>query len=376
MGDKPLERGRAWVEIDLEALKHNLADVRSTLPRGCEVMAVVKANAYGHGVERIAACLVGEGIKTFAVATVAEGVQLRGFVTDGDILVMGFTHPADARFLYDSKLSQLVVDSAYAKALNKTGYLLRVHVAIDTGMHRLGMEPSGFSEIESIYNFENLIVDGIATHLASPDSMEQRDIDFTNTQMESFNKVLCNLKDKRYKVGKIHAQSSYGIYNYPEMACDFVRPGIMLYGVKSQDDETKIKTGLKPVLSLRAIIAQVRWIGAGESVSYGRLYTSVKPIKLATVNAGYADGIPRQMTGNGGQCIVNGIRVPIIGRICMDMLMLDVTDVENVAAGDVATIIGKDKNEEIRCEEVAAASGTITNDILSGLGERLPRIYL
>jgi len=149
----------------------------------------------------------------------------------------------------------------------------------------------------------------------------------------------------------------------------------MLYGVQSVFDETKIKTDLRPVLSLKAFIAQVRWIEAGESVSYGRLYTADKPAKIATVCVGYADGIPRQMTGKGVMCLVNGKKVPIIGRICMDMIILDVTGLENAAAGDIATIIGKDENEEIRCEEIAEAAGTITNDVLSGLGHRLPRIY-
>ena len=376
MAKKPLERGRAWIEIDLDALAYNLSEIRSKLPPGCEVMAVVKANAYGHGVERVAVRLVSEGINSFAVATLAEGIQLRGYTSDSEILVLGYTKPEDAIHLSDNKLSQLVVDSAYAEELKNTGCTLRVHIAIDTGMHRLGIEPSNLPEIENIFKYKNLSVEGVATHLASPDSLDENDISFTNGQMEKFFEVINRLRDKGCSIGKIHAQSSYGIYNYPDLKCDYVRPGIMLYGVKSQDDDTKIKTDLRPVLSIRAVIAQVRWIGAGESVSYGRLYTTEKPVKLATVSIGYADGIPRQMTGNGGYCIVKGLKAPVIGRICMDMLMLDVTDIEHVEAGDIATIIGKDGNKEIRCEEVAAASGTITNDILSGLSGRLPRIIL
>jgi len=194
--------------------------------------------------------------------------------------------------------------------------------------------------------------------------------------MEKFFNVVQKLKEKGYNVGKLHAQSSYGIYNYPEIMCDYVRPGIMMYGVKSLNEGTKVEPDLRPVLSLRAVIAQVRWIGAGESVSYGRLYTAERPVKIATVSIGYADGVPRQMTGNGGNCIVKGKKVPIIGRVCMDMIMLDVTDVENVEAGDIATLIGSDGDEMISCEDVAEASDTITNDLLSGLGGRLPRIYL
>ena len=376
MGDKPLERGRAWIEVDLDALAFNLADIRSNIPDGCQVMAIIKSNAYGHGIKQVTERLVIEGVHAFAVATVVEGVQLREYIPDEEILVLGYTSPMDARYLSINKLAQLVVDGTHAKALNDAGHTLRVHIAVDTGMHRLGMEPTCFAEIENIFSYENLIVEGIATHLASPDSLNEDDINFTNAQMEKFFTVVRKLKDKGHNVGKLHAQSSYGIFNYPGIKCDYVRPGIMLYGVQSQNDDTKIKTKLHPMLSLRASIAQVKWIGAGESVSYGRLYTTDKPTKIATVNIGYADGLPRQMTGNGGKSIVNGQKVSIIGRICMDMIMLDVTDIENVEAGDVATIIGKDGNEEIRCEEVAAAAGTITNDILSGLSERLPRIYL
>jgi len=373
---KTSERSRAWVEIDLNALALNIADIRSKIPDGCDIMAIVKANAYGHGADKVADRLVSEGIDSFAVATVVEGVQLRKRVPHGDVLVLGYTQQKDALYLKDNRLSQLVVDGAHAKLLNDSGYMLHVHLAIDTGMHRLGMEPSNFAEIESVFNQKNLVVDGIATHLASSDSLFEGDIDFTNAQMDKFYMVVHKLRDKGYDVGKLHAQSSYGIYNYPDLKCDYVRPGIMMYGVQSQNDDTKIKTKLHPVLSLRAVIAQVRWIGAGESVSYGRLFTADKPTKLATVCIGYADGFPRQLTGNGGKSIVKGKKVPIIGRICMDMIMLDVTDIEHVEAGDIATLIGKDGNEEIRCEEVAAAAGTITNDILAGLGERLPRIYL
>ena len=376
---KPMSRphiyGRAWVEIDMEALSFNVADIRAKSSDSCEMMAVLKADAYGHGVERVAKRLLREGVKTFAVATVAEGVKLRGIVPEGDILVLGCAHTDDAGCLFDYNLSQLVVDDVHAKALNGTGYRLRIHVAVDTGMHRLGIEPDNFAEIEKLFNYENLTVIGTGTHLASPDSFEAGDIEFTNLQMERFYTVVKKLRDKGYNVGKLHAQSSYGIYNYPEIECDYSRPGIMLYGVQSQADETKVKTDLRPMLSLKADISQVRHIKAGESVSYGRLFTADKSMKIATVGIGYADGIPRQMTGKNGMAIVSGVKVPIIGRICMDMLMLDVTDVTDVKTGDIATFIGKDGAEEIRAEELAAAAGTITNDILSRLGNRLPRVY-
>jgi len=370
------ECGRAWVEIDLDALAYNVAELRSRFPSGCELMAVVKADAYGHGAERVVTRLWHEGVRTFAVATVGEGVSLRESGLDGNILVLGYTHPNDAGLLADYNLSQLVVDGAYSKELNNTGHKINVHIAIDTGMHRLGIQFSDFDIIESVYAQKNLTVEGVATHFASSDSLDGSDVKFTEMQMGRFLTVVDRLKAKGYNTGKIHTQASYGIYNYPDMQCDYARAGIAMYGVMSHDDETKLIPELHPVMSIKALIAQVRWISAGESVSYGRSFTANKPIKLATVCIGYADGIPRQMSGNGGVCIVHGCKAPIVGRICMDMLMVDVTEIENVAAGDVVTVIGKDGGEEIRCEEVAAASGTITNDILCRMGGRLPRVYI
>jgi len=376
MADRPLDRGRAWIEIDLKALGHNIKDIRKNTPPGCEIMAVVKANAYGHGVKEIAGYLSKNEIKAFAVATVTEGIQLRECVPNAEILILGCTHPKDAKFLTKNNLTQLVPDSAYAKALNETNNKINIHIAIDTGMHRLGIEPSGFKEIEDIFKYKNLKVKGIATHLASPDSFEKSEIDFTNKQLEMFDNLVKKLKSKGYNPGKLHSQSSYGIYNYPKIKSDYIRPGVMMYGIKSQNGETKIKTDLNPVLSLKAIIAQTKWIDPGESVSYSRSFTATKRMKTATVCIGYADGFPRHASGKNVNALVNGIKVPVIGRICMDMLILDITEAATTEAGDTATFIGKDGKEEIRCEDLAEAAGTITNDILAGLSERLPRICI
>ena len=372
---KPNERGRAWVEIDLDALSHNAASLRSLLPDGCDLMAVVKADAYGHGADAVARRLERDGVGAFAVATLNEGIRLRERGITGEILVLGYTHPADAVFLNNCRLSQLVVDGAHARALDESGYRLRVHIALDTGMHRLGIEPANLEEIRSVFACKNLAVEGLATHTAAADSLEKDDVEFTELQYRSFLAAADELKGMGYDIGRLHAQPTHGLLNYPEAKFDYARVGIALYGVMSSSDDTVIKPSLRPVLALRAIVAQVRWIGAGQSVSYGRAYRTDRPVKLATVDIGYADGVPRQMSGGGGACIVKGRRAPIVGRICMDMLMLDVTGIDPVAAGDIVTLIGRDGDEEVRCEDFAEASGTITNDILSRLGRRLPRLY-
>ena len=369
---KPSEDRRAWAEVNLSALAHNAAELRSRLSNGCEMMAVVKSNAYGLGLEKVASVLRRENVGAFAVSTVEEGVRLRESGIAGEILILGCTHYSDAKYISDFGLSQLAADGNHAMELDSTGYKLRVHIAVDTGMHRLGVQPSDFDEIESIFKCENLTVAGIASHLASSDIID--DSEFTNLQIESFFRVVKALKAKGYDTGKTHIQTSYGIYNYNEVKCDYARAGIALYGVMSHDINTRIKPALRPALSLRARIAAVRQIKAGESVSYGRKFTAASPMRVATISIGYADGVPRQMSL--GKCIIRGQKVPIIGQICMDMLMADVTGIKAAAPGDIATLIGKDGDEEIRCEDFAEVCGTISNDILCRLGERLPRIYV
>ena len=370
------EQGRAWAEIDLSALTHNAKMLRSHMPMSCEIMAVVKADAYGHGAVRVAQQLESSGIGSFAVATVTEGAELREYGLAGDILVMNYTHPKYAAYLSEYKLKQLIIDGEYAKALNDAGHEVSVHISIDTGMHREGIDMLKLSEIEGVFNLKNLTVEGMATHFASSDSLDPGDIAFTNMQMERFYATVDTLTNRGYDVGKLHTQATYGLMNHKDLRSDYARVGIALYGIMSHDEGTARQLDLRPVLALKAIIAQVRWIGAGETVSYGRSFTAKSPLKLATVCIGYADGVPRSMSGNTGACIVSGHRVPILGRICMDLLMIDVTEVESAAAGAVATLIGIDGSEKIRCEDFARASGTITNEVLSRLGSRLPRVYL
>ena len=386
MGDEVIEKTdipmsitdvkRAWMEIDLNALDENYAQLQKLLPENCEIMAIVKADAYGHGAERIAKKLREEGVNSFAVATVVEGVKLRESGLDGEILILNYTPPQYARLLHDNNLTQLLIDSFYARALDETGYKIHVHIAIDTGMHREGFDSNDILEIEKVYGYANLIVDGVSSHLSVSDSLDDDDTKYTESQIKKYYTIIESLRNSGYDTGKLHIQASYGMLNYPNLKCDYVRVGITLFGVMSHDEQTRVQLELKPVLSLKSIIAQVRWIEAGESVSYGRLYTAERALKLATVCIGYADGIPRHLSGNGGHCIVQGVKVPIVGRICMDLLMVDVTAVDAAAPGDVVTLIGVDRDERISCEEVALAAGTISNELLCRLGSRLTRQYI
>ncbi len=374
--NEPSLTERAWVEIDREALAHNARELQSLLPASNRLMAVVKADGYGHGAFEAARTLESNGINAFATATLHEAAALRQGGIRGEILVMGYTSPAEAKLLKRYRLTQTVVDGDYAAALHETGIRLGVHIKIDTGMRRLGIDSGDLSEIERIFGYENLTVKGMFTHLSEADNLRDDAIEFTLSQIRSFFDTADILKDKGLPVGKLHIQESYGILNYPDLPCDYARAGIALYGVLCKNDKTRLTPELRPVLSLKARIAEVKWIQAGDPVSYSRTFIATAPTKIATVTIGYADGIPRNTTQRNAYVLLRGRRAPIIGRICMDLLVIDATQIDDAKTGDIVTVIGRDGNETIRCEDVAESCGTITNEILSRLGKRLPRIFI
>ncbi len=368
-------KGRAWIEINLNHLRHNVKEFQSILPKNCTLMAVVKANAYGHGDIRISKELNKIGVTSFAVATLSEGVQLRKNGVKGEILIFGYTHPQDFKLLVKYRLIQTVVDLEYAQILNRYGSKIKVHIKIDTGMHRLGENYNNISNLEAIFNLKNLVILGAYTHLSVSDSLTKEDTAFTKAQIEHFYKTVQNLIDFGYNPGKLHIQSSYGVLNYPELSCDYARVGIALYGVLSSAcDKTRVSIDLKPVLSVKARIVMTKTIDKGDAVSYGRTFTASEERKIATVTIGYADGIPRNLED--GYILVNGYLAPIIGRICMDQLMIDITDIPVVEPDEIVTVIGINETNQIKAEEIASNSGTITNELLTRLGNRLKRIYI
>ena len=368
---------RAWAEIHLASLGHNVEVLRSILPHGCELMAVVKANAYGHGDVKIARYLNKIGVVSFAVATMEEGIRLRTYGIKGNILILGYSGPHRGPELVRYRLSQTVVDYKHAKQLNASDQQISVHIKIDTGMHRLGESCNNTAEIESIFQCHNLKVCGIYTHLCVADSTQEDDVAFTKEQLSHFYSLLEQLKQHRIALPKTHIQSSYGILNYPEVQCSYARIGIALYGVlSSPGNKTKIQPELRPVLSLKTRVVLTRQIAAGESVGYGQAFSASRNTRIAVLSIGYADGVPRSLTCGRGEVLLHGCRAPIIGRICMDQLMIDITDIHDVKRGDIATLIGVDGSEAITAEEVAAASETITNELLSRLGDRLEKVYL
>ncbi len=371
---KPSPTARAWREVDLAALGHNARVLRDAVDPGTELMAVVKAEAYGHGGAVTARALQRAGVRAFAVACLTEGIALRKAGIRGTILILGYTAPEEAPLLTRWRLTQAVADIDHGRALAAQGRRVHVHLALDTGMHRLGIPAENREEILEVFRLPNLVVDGVFSHLCVSDSLEAGDVAYTQEQLTLFYDTVAWLRAGGYDPGKVHIQASYGLWNLPKQPCAYVRAGIALYGVRSDDAPVQRSLDLRPVLSLRARVASVRTLSAGESAGYGRAFRAEQETRLAVVTIGYADGLPRDLAQRGGQVLIRGRRCPMVGRMCMDQLLVDASGLPDVSPGDVATVIGRDGGQTLRAEEVAARCGTITNELLSRLGDRLPGV--
>lgn len=368
---------RAWLEIDGNALKHNVSALRSLLPKDCKLMPAVKADAYGHGAVPVARELNRLGIDSFCVACVSEGIELRKNGIRGEILILGYTHPKQFPLLRRYHLTQTVIDFAYALEMNRFGKKLKGHIAIDTGMHRLGERCDHMEHFTRLLSMKNLTITGAMTHLCSVDSNLPESREFTRHQAEAFYRVIKAWEKRGFTCPKIHLQSSYGVLNYPELAGDYARVGIALYGVHSaREDYDASSIHLKPVLSWKARVAVVKELLPGEGAGYGLTFTADSPMKIATLSVGYGDGLPRSLSGGVGSVLIRGQRASIIGRICMDQTIVDVTDIPDVRAGDEAVLMGQSGRETITACGLAEQSGTITNEVLSRLGARMPRIMI
>jgi serine/alanine racemase len=367
-------RGRAWIELDRAALRHNVNALRALLPDGCELMPAVKANAYGHGAVLISRELNRLGVKAFCVATVQEGAELRRNGITGTILVLGYTHPGDFPLLRRCHLTQTVLDFSYAEVLDQYGERISVHVKVDTGMRRLGERSEKIEEIIRIFECRNLKIEGIFTHLCVAGEVSPESIEFTHTQAKAFYDVTAKLRRRGFTCPKKHIVNSDGLLHYPELAENYARVGIALYGMLStRADTERCGISLEPVLSVKARVALVKDLFQGEAAGYGLQFVAPQDTRIAVVTIGYGDGIPRSLSCGAGSVLIRGFRAPIAGRICMDQMLVDISNIPNVRAGDAAVIIGKSGDEKITACDLAEQEETISNEILSRLGERLQR---
>ncbi|HWS42135.1 MAG TPA: alanine racemase [Pseudoflavonifractor sp.] len=376
------EQKRTWREISLSNLEHNYRTLRAMLPAGCRFLGIVKANAYGNGAVRVARKLEELGCEYLAVACVDEAADLRGAGVTTPILILGST-PADyAGELLRLNLTQTVFDLDSAQALSeaavRAGKKLKIHVKLDTGMSRLGFlcdEEHMDASVEAVARLcalPGLEHEGAFTHFSDSDGSEE----YTMLQFTRFLEALKRLEEQGVAFPIRHCANSGAVLNYPSTHLDMVRPGLSLYGhYPDPSCEGLDGPGLLPVMELKSRVSAVRSLPAGTVVSYGRTFTLQRDSRLAVLPLGYADGLHR-VCSNQMEVLIHGRRVPIVGRICMDMCMADVTDIPGVQADDIATVYGRDGSEDLPIEEAARAAGTIQYELLCAISERVPRVYL
>jgi len=372
---------RAWVEIDLDALEDNYRAIRKALAPSVKLCCVIKANAYGHGALTVASLYETLGADYLAVSNIEEALELRLGGITLPILILGYTSPESARALSDHAISQCVFSLDYAKALSKeaekAGVTVNIHIKIDSGMGRIGFPiytkeslEGSLDEIAKVTSMPALIGEGIFTHFAKSD-MGEAGRAFTERQISSFRLVVDRLKTRGVTFPIAHAANSAALCDYPDAAFDMVRAGIVLYGYPPSSDIRNLPP-LRRALSLKSILDMIKPLPIGQSLSYGGDFVADCEKTVATVPIGYADGLWRGMSVKGLYPTVRGKRAEVIGRICMDQCMLDVSDIPEAAVGDVVTVFGLG-GEEI--DRLAARIGTIPYELICALGERLPRVY-
>ena len=369
---------RAWAEIDLDCIAGNVAEVRRIVGTRTEIMAVVKADAYGHGVTDTVQTLLDAGVSRLAVSMLDEALQLRQCGVDAPILVLGYTDPKRAVDVLHGNITQTVFSHDLAVALSMAaqaeGRTIRVHVKIDTGMSRVGFMPgySAVKDVVAISRLPGIVIEGIFTHFSTADEPDPR---FTDHQFELFESILSELNRIGVMIPLRHADNSAGLLAHPLTILDMVRPGIVLYGLLPAPG---IRTGgiaLRPAMSLKAHVILLKEIAAGTPVSYGRKWVAERPSRIATIPVGYADGYSR-LFSNHARVLVNGQYAPIVGTVCMDQCMVDVTDVTGeVKTGDEVVLFGEQGGCRIAVEELAELAGTIPYEIVCLIGKRIPRVY-
>ncbi len=373
---------RSWAEIDLDNALYNWENIKS-LSNGRKIMPVVKADAYGHGADILAELYESNGAEGFAVSNIDEAIKLRKHGITKSILVLGFTPVDYINQLYAFNITQAVYCKEYAESLSnaasKNNYEIKIHIKVDTGMCRIGFNCRNndnlrIDEILYCLSLPSLNAEGIFTHFSSADSNETTDIEYSDKQYSLFTKTVMALKEKGYDFKFIHCSNSAASTLRNPDEGNLIRPGIILYGV-APSNGLDVKFKPKPVMNVKSTVSMIKKIEAGQSISYGRTFVSTKEMVLATVSIGYADGYPRNMS-NKGHVIINGKFAPIIGRVCMDQMTVDISDIEGVEIGTQVTVIGYENGLSVTFDEIAAENNTIAYEIMCNISVRMPRIYI
>lgn len=370
---------RSWIEIGLDQIKQNYFIYKNSLQLDTEIMAVIKADAYGHGDAHIARWLSEQGCRLFAVSNIDEAVGLRNAGIKGEILILGYTSPKYAKTLSYLDLSQAIVSEEYAEALSQTGQRVKCQFAIDTGMNRIGLDGDNTSSCEEIIRkySDSLIVEGLFTHLCVADTDSEDAKEFTYGQIRKFKAVADAVAD--LKLPFVHCCNSAGGLYYLKSISEFegigkiVRLGIVLYGLKP-DVDNHLPNGVKPAMTWKSVVSMVKNVHPGETIGYGRTFMVKKEMKVATVTTGYADGLNRLLS-NKGFVMINGCKAPIVGRICMDQTLVDVTEIPDVKMGAEVVIIGESGDLTYTADDMAQDLGTIGYEVICNITKRVQRFY-
>jgi len=362
--------------IHRDAIGHNFVALRNALTPTADIMAVVKADAYGHGANAVATELSDKGCLSFAVALASEGVELRESGITEPIIILGGIFNGDCEVIFSRNLTPVIHNLESASLINKKagamGLVKPVHLKIDTGMARIGIRPSEAQDFfERLKGLANIRLEGLLSHFVEADVPKSP---FSALQLKAFKDTANLAMGLGFNIKYLHMANSAAIVRMKEAHFNLVRPGIMLYGSYPATDLTKA-INLKPVMEFKTAVLQLKNLPAGNPVSYGRTFVTKRDSIVAVLPVGYGDGLPRNLSGR-GNVLIRGARAPIIGLICMDLTVCDVTDIKDVSVGDEVTIIGQDGNEEITAEEIARLTGTISYEIFCNISKRVPRIYL
>ena len=364
---------RTWAEIDLKAIKHNYRAIQSLVGKNTSIMAVVKANAYGHGLTEVSRILEKEKIKYLGVATLDEAILLRKSGVKTPILVLSSLLPDEAEKAVKNNITLTLCNKELLEALDKLtqkGFKPKIHIKVDTGMGRLGVWHENAAQfVIEVKKHKKIELEGIYTHF----SIAGRDRFFTQYQIDSFEELLSALEKIKISIPLKHAANSIACVDWKKSHLNMVRPGIIIYGIYPKRNFSKL-IKLKPAFSLKTKVAFIKNTPPGRSISYGRTYITQSNTKIATLPIGYADGYGRILS-NKAEVLIRGHRAPVVGKVTMDQIMIDLGHVKGVKVGDEAVLIGKQKKDEIRLEKLARIAGTIPYEIVTGITSRVPRIY-
>lgn len=369
--------GQSTAYISLENLRHNLAVLRSKLRPQTRIMAAVKADAYGHGAEEVGSCLYKEGVRDFAVACLDEALKLRAALPeDAEILVLGFTFPELAPQLCQYRITQTLLGEDYTRALaavcRKQNLRVQVHLALDTGMGRIGFRSP--QQAAAAAKLPQFLVTGAFTHFSCADGDDEAGRRYTQEQFRLFEQWTHALQAAGIALPHLHCNNSAAIFKYPEYQLNMVRAGIVLYGLSPSGRPEPVYRDLRPCMQLRSVISHVKEIPAGAHIGYGADFTAPRPMRIATVACGYADGYRRSL--GKGYVLVCGKKAPLVGRVCMDQLMIDVTEIDTATFLTPVTLFGEDSGQVLSADVLAGWADTISYELLSDIARRVHRVYI